>query len=138
MIELNQRLNEINQEIMQINQEMLEFNEENLNSNSEFMSGALNPMLMDRESVDELMEENEKSLLALQSLVDENRQIVVDLLQKSKDNRTVALSNSTEISDRKESYRNRDEISDMRKGIGTEVTLADLVLAILNDIRSSR
>ena len=129
MIELNQRLNEINQEIMQINQEMLEFNEENLNSNSEFMSGALNPMLMDRESVDELMEENEKSLLALQSLVDENRQIVVDLLQKSKDNRTVALSNSTEISDRKKNlYRNRDEISDMRKRIGTEVTLADLVV----------
>ena len=47
--------------------------------------------------------------------------------KKSKDNRTVALSNSTEISDRKKNlYRNRDEISDMRKGIGTEVTLADL------------
>ena len=128
MIELNQRLNEINREIMRINQEMLEFNEENLSSNSEFMSGSLNPMLMDRETVDELTEENEKSLLALQSLVDENRQIVVDLLQKSKDNRTVALNNSAEISDRKKNlYRNRDEISDMRKKIGTEVTMADLV-----------
>ena len=128
MIELNQRLNEINREIMLINQEMLEFNEENLSSNSEFMSGSLNPMLMDRETVDELTEENEKSLLALQSLVDENRQIVVDLLQKSKDNRTVALNNSAEISDRKKNlYRNRDEISDMRKKIGTEVTMADLV-----------
>ena len=128
MIELNQRMNEINREIMRINQEMLEFNEENLSSNSEFMSGSLNPMLMDRETVDELTEENEKSLLALQSLVDENRQIVVDLLQKSKDNRTVALNNSAEISDRKKNlYRNRDEISDMRKKIGTEVTMADLV-----------
>lgn len=128
MIELNQRMNEINREIMLINQEMLEFNEENLSSNSEFMSGALNPMLMDRETVDELTEENEKSLLALQSLVDENRQTVVDLLQKSKDNRTVALNNSAEISDRKKNlYRNRDEISDMRKRIGAEVTMADLV-----------
>ena len=128
MIELNQRMNEINREIMLINQEMLEFNEENLSSNSEFMSGTLNPMLMDRETVDELTAENEKSLLALQSLVDENRQTVVDLLQKSKDNRTVALNNSVEISDRKKNlYRNRDEISDMRKRIGTEVTMADLV-----------
>ena len=58
------------------------------------MSGAPQPMLMDVESVDELMEKNEKSLLALQSLVDENRQIVVDLF-KNQDNRTVALSNST-------------------------------------------
>lgn len=129
MIELNQQYIEINQEIMQLNQEMLKFNEENLNSNSEFISGALNPMLFDSEALQDLIEENEKSLAELQSLADENRQIVVDLLDRSKENRAIALSDTTQISERKKNlYRNRDEITEMRQTIGSKVTLADLVI----------
>ena len=112
---------------MRLNQEMLDFNEENLSSNSEFISGALNPMLLDTDTVNDLIAENEKSLAELQSLADENRQTVVDLLEKSKENRDIARSDSTQISDRKQNlYRNRDEISKMRKEIGSKVTLAEL------------
>ena len=129
MIDLNHQLIEINHEVMQLNQEMLDFNEENLSSNSEFISGALNPMLLDTDIVDDLIAENEKSLAELQSLADENRQTVVDLLKKSKENRDIARSDSTQISDRKQNlYRNRDEISKMRKAIGSTVTLNDLVI----------
>ena len=129
MIELNQQLMEINHEVMQLNQEMLDFNEENLGSNSEFMSGALNPMLLDAEIVDELITENEKSLAEIQSLANENRQTVADLLKKSKDNRDIARSDSTQISDRKKNlYRNREEIAEMRKEIGSKVTLNDLLI----------
>ena len=129
MIELNHQLMEINQEVMRLNQEMLDFNEENLSSNSEFISGALNPMLLDTDTVNDLIAENEKSLAEVQSLADENRQTVVDLLKKSKENRDIARSDSTQISDRKQNlYRNRDEISKMRKGIGSKVTLTDLLI----------
>ena len=134
MIELNHQLTEINQEVMQLNQEMLEFNEENLSSNSEFISGALNPMLLDADTLNELIAANEKSFAEVQSLADENRQTVVDLLKKSKENRDIARTDSTEISDRKQNlYRNRDEISEMRKEIGSKVTLVDLLIGDSKD-----
>ncbi len=129
MIELNHQLTEINHEVMQLNQEMLDFNEENLSSNSEFISGSLNPILLDAEIADELIAENENSLAEVQRIADENRQTVVDLLKKSKENRDIARSDSTQISDRKQNlYRNRDEISKMRQEIGSKVTLNDLLI----------
>jgi hypothetical protein len=129
MIELNQQLIVINQEVMQLNQDMLEFNEENLSSNSELISGALNPQIVDAETVNDLIADNEKSVAELETLADENRQTVVDLLKKSKENRASALSNSGQISERKQLlYANRDDIAEMRKTVGKKVTYAQLIV----------
>jgi hypothetical protein len=129
MIELNQQLIVINQEVMQLNQDMLEFNEENLSSNSELISGALNPQIVDAETVNDLIADNEKSVAELERLADENRQTVVDLLKKSKENRASALSNSGQISERKQLlYANRDDIAEMRKTVGKKVTYAQLIV----------
>ena len=134
MIELNQQLIAINQEVMQLNQDMLEFNEENLSSNSELISGALNPQIVDAETVTDLIAENEKSVTELETLADENRQTVVDLLKKSKENRATALNNSSQIAERKQQlYDNRDDIAEMRQAVGKKVSYAELIVGDLEE-----
>ena len=129
MIALNQQLMSLNEEIMQMNQEMLEFNEENLDSNRDLMSGALHPLLIDEETINELNSENKKSIAELDVQADVNRQTVEDLLSKSKENRAIALKNSTQISDRKKHlYKNMEDIAQMRGEIGAPITFTDIFL----------
>ena len=127
LVEVNERLIEINAQIMQINQDVLEFSEDNLQSNDELISGGLHPLLIDEEMTSELVAENEKSLAELREFAGENSEIVSDLLAKSKENRSVALTNADKISDRKQRlYQNRQDIEEMRSRIGSPISLTEL------------
>lgn len=130
MVQVNRLLIAVNQTIMALNQEILDFNEENLESNNELMSGVLNPMLVEADTVHELVVENAASLTELQGLAAKNRQQIAELLIETSTNAEVAISDKREITARKKSlYANREEVSAMREVIGKEVGLADIFLA---------
>lgn len=129
MVAINAQLIEANREVMQLNQEMLEFNEENLETNMELISGVLNPLLADAETIKELSKENDESVAELELLVDSNRKNILDLLNQSKENRKITISDKQAIGQRKESlYANREQINVMRNSIGKKVDYADLFL----------
>lgn len=129
MVAINAQLIETNREVMELNQEILEFNEENLEANEELISGVLNPLLADEAKIEALSQENQASVAELELLVDNNRMSILDLLNQSKENRKITISDKQAIGKRKESlYANREQITQMRNGIGMKVDYVDLFL----------
>ena len=54
---------------------------------------------------------------------------ILDLLNQSKENRKITISDKQAIGKRKESlYANREQITQMRNGIGMKVDYVDLFL----------